>query len=95
MRPVLVMVWDRRDSLQSTQQAAQALQTYYSASPMRASSPHIHSIEAQDRLLAALEVHLSPGQQQQKGRSYDGSKDLTKALGSSSLCFQQICEHSR
>ena len=75
------------DSLQSTHQAAQALQTYYSAStPEGLFAPPQTSLVAQDRLLAALDLHLSPGQQQQgEGAAGDGSislEDLTKALGS-------------
>ena len=75
------------DTLQSTQQAAQALQTYYSAgTPEGLFAPPQTSLVAQDRLLAALDLHLSPSQQQQgEGAAGDCSislEDLTKALGS-------------
>jgi len=69
----------------STQQAAQALQTYYSAdTPEGLFAPHQTSIEAQHTLPAALGLHLSPHQQHQgEGAAGDGSislEDLTKAL---------------
>ncbi len=75
------------NTFQSTQQAAQALQTYYSAdTPEGLFAPPQTSIEAQHTLLAALDLHLSPHQQHQgEGSAGDGSislEDLTKALGS-------------
>ena len=74
------------NNFQSTQQAAQALQTYYSAdTPEGLFAPPQTSIEAQHTLLAALDLHLSPHQQHQgEGSAGDGSislEDLTKALG--------------
>ena len=74
------------NTFQSTQQAAQALQTYYSAdTPEGLFAPPQTSIEAQHTLLAALDLHLSPHQQHQgEGSAGDGSislEDLTKALG--------------
>ena len=75
------------DSFESTQQAASALQTYYSAStPDGLFAPPQTSVDAQDALLAAVDRRLTPEQQQQgEGAAGDGSislEDLTKALGS-------------
>ncbi|CAL5219684.1 g1571 [Coccomyxa viridis] len=75
------------DSFESTQQAAQALETYYSAStPEGLFAPPQTSLDAQDALLAAVDRHLTPAQQQQgEGAAGDGSislEDLTQALSS-------------
>ena len=75
------------DSFESTQQAAQALETYYSAStPEGLFAPPQTSLDAQDALLAAVDRHLTPAQHQQgEGAAGDGSisvEDLTQALSS-------------
>ncbi|CAL5222084.1 g4391 [Coccomyxa viridis] len=66
--------------------AAQALETYYSASsPEGLFAPPQTSLDAQDALLAAVNRHLTPAQQQQgEGAAGDGSislEVLSQALG--------------
>ena len=66
------------DSFQSTQQAAQAFQAYYSAStPEGLFAPLQTSVDAQDALLAALDRQLSQDQQfQGDGAAGDGASAL-------------------
>ena len=71
----------------ATQQAAQALESYYSASHLQGLfAAHNTSADAQDTLLAAVDQLLTPQQRQQtEGTLADNSislEDLTGALGS-------------
>ena len=73
------------DSYASTQQAAQTLEAYFSASsPAALFAPPETSPLAQHALLAALDLHLTPQQRQQgEGAAGDGSislEDLTQIL---------------
>ena len=76
------------DSFQATQQAAQALQAYYSASsPDGLFAPPQTSLEAQDALLAAVDCQLS-AEQHQKGEeaAADGSIPRVARLQALTAC---------
>ena len=73
------------DTYASTQQAGQALEGYFSAgSPQGLFAPPETSPQAQQELLMALDMHLTPQQRQQgEGTAGDGSislEELTQTL---------------